>query len=109
MAIKKLSNREKGKLSGEELSDYEDAVSREKRAAPKKTPKKTPKKAAPKKAAPKRAAAAPAPASGGGGGGGGGTPAGTLPGPREASSFARTRGGYDPDTSIDYTNTNPSY
>jgi len=45
----------------------------------------------------------------GGGGGGGGTPAGTLPGPGAASSFVRTRGGYDPDTSIDYTNTNPGY
>ena len=49
--------------------------------------------------------------SGGGatGGGGGGTPAGTLPGPGAPSSFVRTRGGYDPDTSIDYTNTNPGY
>ena len=65
-------------------------------------------KAAPKKAAPKskavirsdaRAVAVAA----------GGTPAGTLPGPRSPSSFVRTRGGYDPDTSIDYTNTNPGY
>ena len=46
-------------------------------------------------------APAPSPAaSGGGGGGGGGGP---------AASFARTRGGYDPDTSVDYTNTNPAY
>ena len=46
-------------------------------------------------------APAPSPAaSGGGGGGGGGGP---------AASFTRTRGGYDPDTSVDYTNTNPAY
>ena len=70
-----------------------------------KAPKRAPKKAAPKSSgkekvrADNRAAAVAA----------GGTAAGTLPGPRSASSFARTRGGYDPDTSIDYTNTNPGY
>ncbi len=42
-------------------------------------------------------------------GGGGGSPAGTLPGPGASSSFVRTREGYDPDTMIDYTNTNPNY
>ena len=41
-------------------------------------------------------APAPSPAASGGGGG-------------PAASFARTRGGYDPDTSVDYTNTNPAY
>ena len=42
MAIKKLSAREKGRLSGEELADYEYAVSVEKRAAPPKFPQTTP-------------------------------------------------------------------
>jgi hypothetical protein len=81
------------------------SMSRRALAAVKKAeaPKKAPKKAAPKSSGGGAPSPAPAPspaASGGGGGGGGGGP---------AASFARTRGGYDPDTSVDYTNTNPAY
>ena len=41
---------------------------------------------------------------GGGAGGGGGGSVMSIP-----STFTRTRMGYDPDTMVDYTNTNPAY
>ena len=112
MAIKKLSAREKGRLSGEELADYEYAVSVEKRAAPpkkeaKKTPKKAPKKEA--KKAPKKGAKKGAPkVSADVSTARAAFPAGGTPIP-SGEIFKRTRGGYDPDTMVDYTNTNPAY
>ena len=100
MAIKKLSAREKGRLSGEELADYEYSVAVEKRAAPKAKPKakaKTKAKAKPKaKASPKVSADVTRKST-------------AVSGDVTPSAFARTRGGYDPDTSVDFTNTNPAY
>ena len=86
-----------------------DKILKKVRAAPKKAAPKVhssgPKKAAPKssgKEAIREAARVEAVKAGG-------TRAGKLPGPGAASSFVRVRGGYDPDTRIDYTNTNPGY
>ena len=105
MAIKKLSNREKGRLSGEELADYEYSVGVEKRAAPAKKAKAKPKA----RAAPKRPAASPAPASSGGSSGGSTARTSTSGGGGDSGPFVRTRMGYDPDGTLDYTNTNPAY